>query len=55
MNNICQILKSVFWGSMENIVKIDSAGYGYLFRGKIYSAAETETYWDIIEQYKLRQ
>lgn len=39
----------------ENIAKIDSAGYGYLFRGKIYSAAETEKYWNIIEQYKLRQ
>ena len=38
----------------ENIAKVDSAGYGYLFRGKIYSAAETEKYWDIIEQYKLR-
>ncbi len=38
----------------ENIAKIDSAGYGYLFRGKIYSAAETEKYWNIIEQYKLR-
>ena len=39
----------------ENIAKVDSAGYGYLFRGKIYSAAETEKYWNIIEQYKLRQ
>ncbi len=38
----------------ENIAKVDSAGYGYLFRGKIYSAAETEKYWNIIEQYKLR-
>ncbi len=38
----------------ENISKVDSAGYGYLFRGKIYSAAETEKYWNIIEQYKLR-
>ncbi len=39
----------------ENIAKVDSSGYGYLFRGKIYSAAETEKYWNIIEQYKLRQ
>lgn len=38
----------------ENIAKIDSAGYGYLFRGKIYSKEETEKYWNIIEQYKLR-
>ena len=38
----------------ENISKVDSAGYGYIFRGKIYSAAETEKYWNIIEQYKLR-
>ena len=38
----------------ENIAKVDSAGYGYIFRGKIYSAAETEKYWNIIEQYKLR-
>ena len=30
-------------------------GYGYIFRGKIYSAAETEKYWNIIEQYQLRQ
>lgn len=38
----------------ENIAKIDSSGYGYLFRGKIYSAAETEKYWNIINQYKKR-
>ncbi|MBO7599077.1 MAG: hypothetical protein J6T70_18745 [Bacteroidales bacterium] len=40
--------------TQEIISNIDSAGYGYLFRGKIYSAAETEKYWNIIEQYKLR-
>lgn len=39
----------------EIISDIDSVGYGYIFRGKIYSAAETEKYWNIIEQYKLRQ
>ncbi len=40
--------------STKNIAKIKESGYGYLFRGKIYSAAETEKYWNIIEQYKLR-
>ncbi|MDD6002418.1 MAG: hypothetical protein PUC50_09565 [Bacteroidales bacterium] len=41
--------------STKNIAKVKESGYGYLFRGKIYSAAETEKYWNIIEQYKLRQ
>ena len=27
-------------------------GYGYIFRGKIYSKYETEQYWNIIDQYK---
>lgn len=40
--------------STKNIAKVKESGYGYLFRGKIYSAAETEKYWNIIEQYKLR-
>lgn len=40
--------------TIENIAKVKESGYGYLFRGKIYSAAETEKYWNIIEQYKLR-
>lgn len=37
--------------SKKNIAKIDSSGYGYLFRGKIYSAAETEKNWNLIEKY----
>ena len=38
----------------ENYDKVLEGGYGYLFRGKIYSKEETEKYWNIIEQYKLR-
>lgn len=33
--------------SKTNIAKIDSIGYGYLFRDKIYSAVEIENYWKI--------
>ncbi len=39
----------------ENFAKIEEGGYGYIFRGKIYSKEETEKYWNIIEQYKLRE
>lgn len=39
----------------ENFSKIEEGGYGYIFRGKIYSKEETEKYWNIIEQYKLRE
>lgn len=38
----------------ENFDKVMDGGYGYLFRGKIYSKDETEQYWNLIEQYKLR-
>jgi len=38
----------------ENFDKVMDGGYGYLFRGKIYSKHETEQYWNLIEQYKLR-
>lgn len=39
----------------ENFTKIEEDGYGYIFRGKIYSKDETEKCWNIIEQYKLRE
>jgi len=39
----------------ENFSKISEGGYGYIFRGRIYSKDETEKYWNIIEQYKLRE
>jgi len=39
----------------ENFAKISEVGYGYIFRGRIYSKDETEKYWNIIEQYKLRE
>jgi len=37
-----------------NFNKVLKGGYGYLFRDKIYSKEETEKYWNLIEQYKLR-
>ncbi|MCQ2976124.1 MAG: hypothetical protein MJ211_15090, partial [Bacteroidales bacterium] len=32
--------------------KVSEGGYGYIFRGKVYSKYETEQYWNIIDQYK---
>lgn len=38
----------------NNIFKIIKDGYGFIFRGTIYTKGETEKYWNIIEQCKLR-
>lgn len=38
----------------NNISTINEDGYGFIFGGSIYAKGETEKYWNIVEQYKLR-